>query len=297
MDDAPTTTHRSGTAAPPPHAEYFPPTPAAGRPRWRWLATIAADRRELARAWPVIQNMVAQELRVKYQRSALGFLWTLLNPILMMGTLTIVFSQLMGQEPGQYALYLFAGMLPWGLLASCLSDCSICILANESLIRKVYLPKLVFPLARVLLNLVMLALSMAALYLLMIPFGAKLRPSLVLLPVAIALFTAFATGLGLVLAVLNTFYRDIGHLVSIVVQAWYFATPILYPVSQLSEEMRWRFWLNPAYPFIRLFQVIVHEGAWPDPTLPAVAAALAAASLGIGYAVFKSHEDKLVYRL
>src|SRR5262249_23708022 len=101
--------------APPPHAEFFPP-PRSARGPSRWLAGIADDARQIARFWPVIQNMVVQELRVRYQRSMLGFLWTLLNPILMMATLTLVFSQLFGITRQRYAVYLFAGMVPWSFL-------------------------------------------------------------------------------------------------------------------------------------------------------------------------------------
>src|SRR5438105_1285264 len=102
------------TTASPPHVEIFPPPRQPHAPA-RWLVAIGEDVRNIPRFWPVVQNMVTQDLQVRYQRSMLGFLWTLLNPILMMTTLTLVFSQLMGQgeDPIQYSKYLFAGMVPW----------------------------------------------------------------------------------------------------------------------------------------------------------------------------------------
>src|SRR3954453_14254071 len=109
-----------------PHADYFPP-PRSPRGPSRWLAAIVQEHRDLVRFWPVIQNMVVQELRVRYQRSVLGFFWTLLNPILMMATLTLVFSQLLGENPRKYAIVLFSGMVPWGLLSTALSECAFCI--------------------------------------------------------------------------------------------------------------------------------------------------------------------------
>ncbi|CAN5617869.1 ABC transporter permease [soil metagenome] len=285
------------TSTPLPHAELFPPARAPRAPS-RWGMTLAEDARQLGRFWPVVQNMVIQELRVRYQRSILGFFWTLLNPIMMMATMAVVFSQVLGVgDPYDYAIYLFSGLVPWGLMASMLPECSICIVANEVLIRKIYLPKLIFPLTRVLVNLIMLVLSMSALFVLMIPLGARFAPSMVLLPVAVGLFAMFVLGIGLVIAIINTFYRDFGHLVAVVLQAWYFATPVLYKITQLPAEIRWRFWLNPAYPFIRLFQVIIHEGAWPDGVLFLIAASIAAVSLGVGYVTFKTYEDKLVFRL
>src|SRR4051812_7453885 len=127
-----------------PHTEYFPP-PRSPRGPSLWLDAVAGERRALVRFWPVVQNMVAQELRVRYQRSVLGFFWTLLNPILMMITLTVVFSQLLDTDPKTYAISLFAGIVPWGLLSCTLVECAFCIIQNEGLIRKIYLPKLVFP--------------------------------------------------------------------------------------------------------------------------------------------------------
>ena len=280
----------------PPHAEFFPPARSPRAPAW-WAAALADDARQLARFWPVVRNMVVQELRVRYQRSMLGFVWTLLNPILMMVTLTLVFSQLLGKDFRGYALNLFAGMVPWGLLSACLNECAFCIIQNEGLIRKIFLPKLIFPLTRVLINLTTFVLSMAALFLLLIPLGARFSPPMLLLPLAVALFTAFAMGLGLVVATMNTFYRDCGHLVSVFLQAWYFATPIIYDVRDFSAVVQRRFWLNPAYPFVRLFQTIIRDAAWPDLATIMVAAGLATVSLGVGYAAFKCHEDKLVFRL
>jgi len=242
--------------------------------------------------------MVAQELRVRYQRSVLGFLWTLISPIMMMATLTMVFSQVFNKTDWkEYAIYLFAGQVPWSMFGACLTDCSTCIVANEGLIRKIYLPKLIFPLSKVLLNLTTFVLSLTALYVLIGLIGAQFTTAMVLLPVVVVLFAMFALGLGLVLAVANTFYRDTGHLISVILQAWYFATPIIWGDGGLKPALESRCWLNPAFPFIRMFQLIIRDGQWPTLALFLVAAGIATVSLGIGYATFKSHEDKLVFRL
>lgn len=283
------------TTPSPPHADFFP-APRAPASAARVLATMSEDATQLRRFWPVVQNMVAQELRVRYQRSVLGFFWTLLNPILMMVTLTVVFSQLLDQDPKSYAIRLFAGLVPWGLLSGCLTECAFCIITNEGLIRKIFLPKLIFPLTRVLINLVTMVLSFAALFLLLAPLGANLKPQMLLLPAIILLFTLFSLGLGLIVATMNTFYRDCSHLVTVFLQAWYFATPILYPAERFAS-VPWMLWLNPAYPFIRLFQIVICEGFWPSPSLFLAAAGLATVSLGVGYAAFKSNEDKLIFRL
>jgi len=277
-----------------PHAEFFPPPPVPRGPSL-WLSKLAEDRRELVRFWPVVQNMVVQELRVRYQRSILGFFWSLLNPLLMMVILSWVFSYLV-KDVENYPLFLFAGMVPWSFLSVGLNECAVCIINNEGLIRKIYLPKLVFPLARVLIGLVTFVLSFGALFVLMWPLGARPTFAMLFLPVAIALLAIFVLGLGLIVATANTFYRDCGHLIAVFLQAWYFATPILFPIETFKSA-QWRLRLNPAFYFIELFHDILYAGRWPRPGLVAAAAVIAAASLGIGYAIFKSQENKMVFRL
>ena len=283
------------TASPAPHAEFFP-RPRGSVGPFHWLKLIGEERRELVRYWPVVQNMVRQELHVRYQRSVLGFLWSLLHPILMMTTMTIAFSQIFNMTGTDYAVYLFAGMVPWNFLSGSINECAFTFIYNEGLIRKIYLPKLIFPLTRVLINLITFVLSMTALFFMLIPIGARPSWAMAALPLAVLLLAMFTMGLGLLVATANTFFRDLGHLVSVVLQAWYFLTPIVYYTSMFKSGQG-RFWLNPAYPFVRLFQTIIKDGQWPDPTTTGVAAGIAAASLGIGYAAFKSQEHKLVFRL
>jgi homopolymeric O-antigen transport system permease protein len=277
-----------------PHDEFFPPPPA---PRERvWWDRMVADRQELVRFWPVTWNMVVQELRVRYQRSLLGFFWSLLNPLLMLATLSLVFSSL-NKEIEHYPVFLLAGMVPWTFMSVALNECATCIIVNESLIRKIYLPKLIFPLARVLIGLATLVFSLAALFVIAGPLGARPSWSLICLPLAVGLFAIFTLGLGLIVATANTFYRDCGHLVSVFLQAWYFVTPILYAIDTFPERWRWLFKLNPAFYFIEVFHDILFAAQWPRLGLLATAAAIAATTLGIGYAIFKSQEDKMVFRL
>jgi ABC-type polysaccharide/polyol phosphate export permease len=230
----------------------------------------------------------------------MGFLWTLVNPLLMMFTLSMVFSQLMPMTMrggGSYTLYILAGMVPWALMSGSITEASVCIIQNESLIRKIYVQKLVFPLVRVLINLVTGMLSLVALFLVLVPLGARPSLAMLFLPVAIVLTFLFTLGLSLLVATANTFFRDCGHLVGVFIQAWYFATPIIYPVSQFPEELQWRFWLNPAFYFVEMFHDVLNAGELPRFSIVAIAAALAAVSLGIGYAAFKANEDKMVFRL
>jgi ABC-type polysaccharide/polyol phosphate export permease len=280
------------------HAAEMFPCPAAPRGPNVWVGRLHNDFELFTRYWPVIHNLVTQELKVRYQRSMLGFFWTMLNPLLMLTTLSLVFKNLpFGEMKSNYTVYLFAGMVPWGLLNNTLSESATCIITNEGLIRKIYIPKLVFPISRVLINIITLVLTLGALFLLLVLIGARPAFSFLLLPAAILLLGMFSLGLGLIVATANTFFRDCGHLVAVFLQAWYFTTPILYQESAFAGDRQWLLRLNPAYHFIELFHVIIEGGSFPSLSSWMTASAIASLSLVIGYVTFKSHEDKMVFRL
>ena len=264
-------------------------------------SVIVRDIAEFHEYQGVIVNLVAQELQVRYQRSMLGFLWTLVNPALMMGTQALVFSRLFrgigGMGPWEYAIFLFAGAMPWTFLASSITDSTTSLIQQEGLIRKIYVPKWIFPLARVLIQSITFTLSLIALFIMMWPLGANVSSSLLALPFAILLIGIFTMGMGLIAATIHTFFRDFGHFLTVGLQAWYFLTPIIYRADFLPTNERWKFWLNPAYPFIRLFQIIIHESQWPPAWLFMLATCIAIGTLGAGYSIFKSQEKKIIFRL
>ena len=150
---------------------------------------------------------------------------------------------------------------------------------------------------RVLIALVTFVLSLGALFLLLWPLGARPSFAMLFLPMAIVLLAAFTLGLGLIVATLNTFYRDCGHLIAVVLQAWYFATPILFPIEAVRNPRSGGFGSIRRFISSRSFTTSCIRGRWPRMGLVATAAVIAATSLGIGYAIFKSQEDKMVFRL
>lgn len=262
---------------------------------------VVRDIEEFRRFRGVIGNLVSQELHVRYQRSMLGFLWTLVNPALMMSTQALVFSRLFrgigGMGPWEYAVFLFSGAMPWTFLASSLTECTTSLIHQEGLIRKIYVPKWIFPLARVLIQGITFSLSLVALFVMLWPLGAKVSSSLLGLPIAMALLGIFTMGLGLIAATVHTFFRDFGHFLGVGLQAWYFLTPIIYRSDFLPPDERWKFWLNPAYPFVRLFQILIHESSWPPVWLFLLCAFIGCSTFSAGYLVFKSQERKIVFRL
>jgi ABC-type polysaccharide/polyol phosphate export permease len=185
----------------------------------------------------LIKNLVVRDLKVRYKNSALGVLWSLLNPLLMTLVFTFVFTLMLPQyEIPNYPVFFMCGFLPWSYLAASLAGATGSIVDNAHLIKKVYFPREILPLADVLSNLVNLLLALPVLFGLLLVFRVNFTPALFMLPVIIFAQTLFVLGLALLLSTANVFYRDTQHILEIVLQAWFFLTPIFYPIKILPDS-------------------------------------------------------------
>lgn len=260
-----------------------------------------AVRADAALLWSnrfVLRNIVVSQLAVRYQRSSLGFLWTLLHPALMLTVLAVVFSHVMRVSIDRYVVYLFSGMIPFQMLAGAMENGGRSMLLNESLIRKAPIQKLVFPVGDVLVATVNLLFATAALLVILLIFGgARLHATIVIAPAALALLMVFTLGVVLIAMTLVTLFRDFEHMISVVLQALYFCTPILYMREQLPEWTRRLIGLNPMTQIVELFHHAYYHGAWPGAEVWAAAAGAALGALLVGYLVYKVYEHEYIFRL
>jgi ABC-2 type transport system permease protein/lipopolysaccharide transport system permease protein len=261
-----------------------------------WAAEIARDLRLVYRFRHVLGVLVANQLKVRYQRSALGFLWTLINPILMLSVLAVFMSQVLRMEITGYAAYLFAGLVPWQFFAAVISTGSRSLIASENLIRKVNVPKVVFPLAESLVAAVNMAFALSALAILLQFVRPSLYVQLVLLPVGLAMYWLFTFGLALTTMTLVTYFRDCEHILQVLLQALYFCCPILYMPRQVGK-FAFLLDFNPITHYMAFTQAAFYYGQWPTARNWMVAAGCAAASMLLGYFVYKTYEHDYIYRL
>lgn len=262
----------------------------------RILRELPSDLAALWRSRHMIQSMAGADLRIRYHRSSLGLLWTLLNPLLMLTVLAVVFSEIMRIEMKNFAVYVFSGLLPWQFFIATILDGGRSLISNEVMIKKVRLNKIAFPLTRLLVAGVNWLFATVALFLVLMAFGATPGTPLLALPAVMLLWVVFALGLALVSMTLITYFRDCEHLLEVFLQALYFASPILYPVTLLQSYERWLQW-NPITHFMNLFHLVIYESTWPVAADWFVPAALSVASITFGYIVFKRREDDFVFRL
>ncbi len=217
-----------------------------------------------------ILGSVKREFQAKYRNSLLGALWTVLNPLAMIVVYTVIFAQVMQAKlPGVtssfgYSIYLCAGVLTWGLFAEMVGRGQNVFLDNANLLKKLSFPRLCLPIIMVLSA----ALNFAIIFLLFTLFLVLSGnfPGWAFLAVfpVLMLQVIFATGLGMSLGVLNVFFRDVGQFFGIVLQFWFWFTPIVYPLNAVHEGIRSVISLNPMTPVVSAYQGILVSGLWPD---------------------------------
>ena len=245
----------------------------------------------------VLANFVNQELTVKYKRSVLGFLWSLLNPMATMIISSIVFGSIMRFDLKDFVIFLYAGMLPWNFFGISTDFCGVSILNNEGFIKKIYLPKIVFPLSTVCAQFINMLFSMVALFFFMLILGARVTVALTFLPVAFLLIFLWTLGFSLIMATVNVYFRDMRYIMGVVMNAWYYLTPILYPITSIPEKLQPFFRLNPGYYLVDMFRSPIYYNCFPSLRNIVVAAGCALVVFFIGLAYFYHCERDFVYRL
>jgi lipopolysaccharide transport system permease protein len=247
----------------------------------------------------LVAMLVERDLKVRYKRSALGMGWTLLNPLLQMVVYTLVFSFIMKVGVPAFPVFILSGLLPWTLVSVSIANSSQCLLNNQALIRKVAVPQMVWPIAVVASKLVDLLFSLVPFAIIALLYHRGPSPAWIALALAIVVATIFSVGLSLLFSSLTVFYRDMRHLTDILVQVWFYVTPVIYPVSFLEKLpfswMRWVLLLNPAVPVVRMFQVPLYEGRFPGPPLIGMSALASAGMLALGLVVFLRRQDQHIH--
>lgn len=251
--------------------------------------------RELLQYRPLLLNLVSRDLKVRYKRSVLGVVWTLLNPLLMMLVLGIVFSNVMRLSMAHFTVYFLSAFVLWNFVAQTTSWSTACLLGYAPLIRKIYVPKSIFILATVLSGLVNLLISLIPLAGLMLVVSHPLALSVLFLPVPIFLATLFAFGLSLLLASICIEFNDVVQIYAAVQLAWMYLTPVIYPLESVPEQWHWIIKLNPMFYLVEAFRQPIYAGVLPSATLIGICTLIAVTSVVVGWTLFERRADRIAY--
>ncbi|WP_397386555.1 ABC transporter permease [Paenibacillus roseipurpureus] len=239
-------------------------------------------------------ELVVRDIKVRYRKSILGLFWTLLNPLMTMLVMTIVFSSLFKSNIPHFPVYYLTGSILFSFHSEATSQALTSIITNASLIKKVYIPKYLFPLSRVLSSMVNLGFAFIALLLVMIIDGAPFKGTIFLFLLPIFYLTLFTTGLSLILSAITVFFRDINHLYGVFTLLWTYMTPIFYPVSIISDQYRWIYEYNPMYYYISFFREIIINGSFPGISDNILCFTIGIISLTMGLFTFYKCQNKFI---
>lgn len=255
---------------------------------------MASFKEQLKHDWFILTSLVTRDFKLKYRRSLLGVLWSVLNPLLMMVVLTAVFSTFFRFQIENFPLYLILGQTLFAFMSDATSGAMGSIIESAPLIKKIRINKVLFPLEKVSFNLLNFVISLIAVVAVMVFFRIAPTVNVLLLPVLLLFVFMFSLGLGLLLAALSVFFRDVMHLWSVLLTAWTYATPLFYPIDILPEWMLPIMQFNPMYHYVTYFREIMLWGTTPGLAENLICFGFAVAALVVGLLVFRKQQKKFI---
>lgn len=243
-------------------------------------------------------NLVKRDLKSRYKGSVLGFFWMFLNPLLQLAVYTVVFSTIMKMGIEKFYLFMFVAFVPWLFFSTCLSSGTTVIFAQQDMVKKIYFPREVLPLAFTLSQFINMLLSFLVIFAVVAASGVVIHP-LVLLWLVPVMLIEFMLALGTTLLVssLSVYFRDMEHMMGILSMAWMYLTPVIYPVEMVPEQYVHLLYLNPMTSITAAYRDILYYASAPDGGTLLHAFFCAAAVFAVGQAVFGRLKRRFVEEL
>lgn len=242
----------------------------------------------------LLPELISRDLKLKYRRSVFGYLWSLLNPLLMMFVISTVFSHFFRFEIENYTIYLLAGQIFFIFFNESTTMAMMSIIGSANLIKKVYVPKYIFPVSKVLSSFVNLLFSLIAIVIMLIVTQTKITWAILMFPLPLIFILLFSMGIGMILSVLAVYFRDMTHLYSVLTTAWMYLTPIFYPIESLPPEVINIIEYNPLYHIITCFRYIILHGQVPSLDNILTCTWICLATLVLGILLFKRKQSNFI---
>lgn len=251
-------------------------------------ASLLHSYRDLLVAW------VIRTVRARYQQSILGSLWAIVQPAASVAIFSLIFTLFVPVDTGgiPYLVFSYTAMVPWTLFAGALTDMVDSLVSNLNLVSKIYFPREILPLSALLARLLDFGIAGGVLILLLLAYGRPISLSALLyLPAIVGTELALVLGLGLIGSAMNVFYRDVRHLLTLGLQIWLYASPIIYPLAAVPERLRFFYLLNPMAGILEAFRAVLLHNAAPGPAF-GFSVVVSFITLIAGYWFFKKVEDQ-----
>ncbi len=244
----------------------------------------------------LLYQLVRRDILTRYKRSFLGVAWTMLNPLGMMLILTFVFSNLFGATRG-YPAYILSGLLVWNFFAQSTTGAIGNLVWGGGLLQRIYIPRASFGLSAIGSGIINLILAFVPLVIVMIATGTPLKITAIFAPISLFLLACFTLGLGLAISTVAVYFPDVAEMYQVILVAWMYLSPIIYPESVIPAKYQLIFHLNPMYYLVKLWRLPIYDGRWPVWGEFWPAAAIAIGMLLVGWFFFTSKSDEFAYRI
>ena len=254
---------------------------------------------EVKEAWryrDLIMFLVQRDITARYKRSVLGIAWTMLNPLGMMIVLSIVFSQVFRVSMEGYPAYVLSGLIAWNFFSQTSASSISVLVWGGDLLQRIYVPRSAFAISTICTGLVNLVLSLIPLLAVMLVIGIPLSPTILLAPVAMILLALFSLGIGLLISTIGIYFADVVEMYAIVLMAWMYLTPVIYPLNILPENVQSWLQLNPMVHLVELFRELVFYGRLPTLENWLISTGIAVGVFLIGWLIFTEKSDEFAYR-
>lgn len=245
----------------------------------------------------LLKNLVIKDLKLKYRNSTLGFLWSLVNPIVMIIVYTFAFKYILQIGIENYPLFLLSGIIPWTFFNMAVMGSTDAILSDSSLIKKISFPRPILPISSVVFNFTQFGLALVVFFPAVLFFNVTLTPAMLLYVPIFLLQFLFTVGIALFLSSVTVFYRDVKHLTEVALMVLFWLTPIIYEMPMIPKAAQRIIKFNPLTAFIGSYHQVIYRSSLPSQDLIVAMLLWTGISLSIGYFVFRTKSARLAENL
>lgn len=243
--------------------------------------------KELYEYREMIFSLVRKDLRTRYKGSVLGFLWTFVNPLLQLVVYSVVFAYIMRVQLPNYYMFMFVGLLPWIFFCTCVQGGATSVMSGADLIKKIYFPRLVLPIATVSAAFMNMLFSMVVMFAALFFSGIGVSEYIMYLPLLLILLFSLGLGIAFVVSACNVYLRDLEHVLGIITMSMFYVTPIIYPIDMVPEKLLPWFKLNPMVPMIMAFHDVIYYKRVPQLDTLLTVIFYAVLFIVVGYFIFQ----------
>lgn len=253
-------------------------------------ANMAESHLALWQYRELLKNLVIKDLKVKYRNSFLGFLWSLLNPLMMIVVYSVALKYILRVQIENFPLFLVVGILPWNLFSGTAIASTEAIIGNANLIKKISFPREILPVSTVLFHAAQFLLALLVFFPALVFLGAPWTPAIAAYPLVLLLQLVFTLGAALFLSAITVSYRDVKYLTEVALMILFWMTPVIYHLEMVPERVRWLFELNPMTSYITAYHDMLYWGRWPSAQMLLLGGLWAVLALGVGSWVFRRRQ-------